>query len=210
MDTISLPLRRSQRPRPAGFSLVEVLVSIVVLSIGLLGMVGMQAAALQANREARLQSTAITLARELAEMIRGNNILGTTSGNNPYLGRFSSPLTATTPKYCLSVGTNCTNTSDIANAQMTEWLARVSNQLPGAQVEVCHDSAPYDSTGRGQWLASSTACDADDPNANIVIKIGWTRGSTDHSRTGATALEHTTDTDYRPAVVLPVNAGLTL
>ena len=41
-----------------GFSLVEVLVAIVVLSFGLLGMVGMQAFALQSNQEARLQGQA--------------------------------------------------------------------------------------------------------------------------------------------------------
>ena len=41
-----------------GFSLVEVLVAIVVLSFGLLGMVGMQAFSLQSNREARLQGQA--------------------------------------------------------------------------------------------------------------------------------------------------------
>ncbi len=49
--------------RQQGFSLMEVLVSIVVLSFGLLGMVGMQAAALQSNREARLQSSGRTVSR---------------------------------------------------------------------------------------------------------------------------------------------------
>ena len=44
-----------------GFSLVEVLVAIVILSFGMLGMVGMQAFALQSNRDARLQSQAASL-----------------------------------------------------------------------------------------------------------------------------------------------------
>src|ERR1035437_6960909 len=69
----------------SGFSLIEVLVSIVVLSFGLLGMVGMQAAALQSNREARLQSAGVVLTRELADMIRGNKIEGVKpTGSNPY------------------------------------------------------------------------------------------------------------------------------
>ena len=53
--------------RVAGFTLVEVLVSIVVLSFGLLGMVGLQAGSLQANRDARLQSTAEVGARALPQ-----------------------------------------------------------------------------------------------------------------------------------------------
>lgn len=69
----TLSFRRQTRHRNAGFSLIEVLVAIVVLSFGLLGMVGLQAASLQANRDARLQSTAILLARDLAEAMRGTN-----------------------------------------------------------------------------------------------------------------------------------------
>jgi type IV pilus assembly protein PilV len=38
----------------------------------------------------------------------------------------------------------------------------------------------------------------------MVIKIGWTRGSTDRSKTGAAALVRATV----PSVVLPVTAGI--
>lgn len=190
----------SQRPRhtrSAGFSLVEVLVSIVVLSIGLLGMVGMQAASLQANREARVQSSAVVLARELAEMIRGNKDLGVLHGaSNPYLGDFNTaPLVAADPQYCLTSG--CSNTTLIAQAQMTEWLARVNEQLPGARVTSCFDATPY-SAGIGQWACTNAATDD-----VIMIKIGWTRGATDRSKTGADALEHATT----PSIVIPVTAG---
>jgi type IV pilus assembly protein PilV len=193
---------RSARPSKtaSGFSLVEVLVSIVVLSFGLLGMVGMQAASLQSNREARLQSSAVVLVRELAETIRGNKVEGIKSSpNNPYLGSFSSPMTATTASYCLNVATTttaCTGTADIANAQMTEWLARVNAELPGARVAICFDSTPFDSNGLPRW-----ACDA--AGGVMVIKIGWTRGSTDRTKTGNAALERATI----PSVVLPVTAG---
>ena len=186
--------------RAAGFSLVEVLVSIVVLSFGLLGMVGMQAAALQSNREARVQSSAVVMARELAETIRGNKAEGIkSSANNPYLGSFSSPMAATTPSYCLNVApgtTACTSTTDIANAQMTEWLARVNAEMPGARVDICFDSAPFDSSGLPRW-----ACD--NAGTIVVIKMGWTKGSTDRSKSGNAALERATI----PSVVLPVTAG---
>lgn len=179
-----------------GFSLVEVLVSIVVLSFGLLGMVGMQAAALQSNREARFQSSAVVMARELGESIRGNKAEGIKTTNNPYVGSFSSPLVATTPMYCLNVTTACANAAEIAQAQMTEWLARVDSELPGARVEICFDSAPFDSHGLPRWACDNTG-------DSLVIKIGWTQGSTDKSKTGNDALVRAAT----PSVVLPVTAG---
>ena len=68
-DIVRLQLRRTEQ----GFTLVEVLISIVILSFGMLGMVGLQAGALQANREAKLQSVGTGVARELAETMRGNH-----------------------------------------------------------------------------------------------------------------------------------------
>ncbi|MBT9507116.1 type IV pilus modification protein PilV [Rhodoferax sp.] len=187
--------------RSAGFSLIEVLISIVVLSFGLLGMVGMQAAALQSNREARLQSSAVVLARELAELMRGNKAIGILATGNPYLGDFNTPLVAATPSYCLNVAPAtplCTNATDIANAQMTEWLARVDAELPGAHVKTCFDSAPFDSNGLPIWTCNNTG-------GVVVVKIGWTRGSTDRSKSGTAAFERA----IRPSVIFSVTAGMT-
>jgi type IV pilus assembly protein PilV len=184
-----------------GFSLIEVLVSIVVLSFGLLGMVGMQAASMQANRDARLQSAAAVLARELAEMIRGNKNIGILpTATNPYIGSFSTPLAPATPSFCLNVASTtaaCANPTEIARAEITEWLARVDNELPGARVDICFDQAPFDANGLPRWACTAGAGDV------IVVKIGWTRGSTDRSRRGSQALERATV----PSIVFPVTAG---
>ena len=201
-------LFRSQIPHSAGFSLLEVLISIIILSFGLLGMVGLQAAALQANREARLQSTAGEFARELAEMMRGNKDIGLLAGypgatGNPYTGSFISPLTPATASYCLNVAnaaTGCANPVAVANAEMTEWLSRVDSDLPGAKVVVCTDSAPYDTQGVPRWACDGVA------GATTVIKMGWTRGSTDRSKTNATPLDRATT----PGIVFPITPGNTV
>lgn len=188
--------------KSAGFSLIEVLVSIVVLSFGLLGMVGMQAASLRANREARLQSSAVVLARELAEMIRGNKNVGVLVAGNPYVGNFSNPagttpLTPAAPKYCLSVGVAaCANPTEIATAELTEWLARVDAELPGARVSVCVDSAPFDANGLPRWACTGLG-------GVLVVKIGWTKSSTNLALTGSSAFERATI----PSIVVPVTAG---
>lgn len=191
---------RRQTKTAYGFSLIEVLVSIVVLSFGLLGMVGMQAASLQANRDARLQSSAAVLARELAEMIRGNKNIGILpTATNPYIGSFVAPLTPTTSSYCLNVASTtaaCANPTEIARAEMTEWLARVDAELPGARVDICFDQAPFDANGLPRWPCTTTG-------DVIVVKIGWTRGSTNRSQTGSAALERATI----PSIIFPVTAG---
>lgn len=186
--------------RATGFTLIEVLVSIVVLSFGLLGMVGLQAASLQANRDARLQSTAVVLARELAEMMRGNKDQALLATNNPYLiGDLSSPLTPPTASYCLSIGQNCgTDKAAVAQAELTDWLARVNDALPGARINICRDSAPFGSDGTAVWACTST--NTSDP---ILVKIGWSRPST---KTGDTTVNQAA----QPSIVLPVTPGSTL
>lgn len=194
-DLPGIRRRHGQR----GFSLVEVLVSIVVLSFGLLGIVGLQAGALQSNHDARQQSAAVVLARELAEMMRGNKDVAMRTANNPYLGSFrTSPLAPSAPSFCLGVAATspCADAAAVATAQMTEWLARADAQLPGARVDVCFDGAPYDADGLPRW-----SCD--DTGDMVVIKIGWTRRSTDRSLSGDAALERAAV----PSIVFPVTPG---
>ena len=63
----------AQAPVPAaqhGATLIEVLVAIVVLSIGLLGLAGLQMTALQSNHSAYMRSQASVLAADLSDRIR--------------------------------------------------------------------------------------------------------------------------------------------
>ena len=189
-----------------GFSLIEVLVAIVVLSFGLLGMVGMQAFALQSNREARVQGQAAGLARELAEMMRGNKVIGSdpSATNNFYLGTFAvgSLTMGANAAYCSGVNasTPCTTPANVAKAEMTDWLNRVNTELPGARVTVCLDGAPFDTNGMPQWACTATGADE-----IAVIKIGWTRASTDRTQTGAGAIESAASNP--PGIVFPVTSG---
>jgi type IV pilus assembly protein PilV len=192
-----------------GFSLLEVLISIIILSFGLLGMVGLQAASLQANKEARYQSSAVRLARELGEMMRGNKNIGTqtTTTANPYLIDYdgSSAIPAGTANCftgdCYSGTVPTTAQLAIAKFEIQDWLTRVSTELPGAKVVICFDNAPFDSTGAPRW-----ACDSSAGVATVaVIKIGWTKGATNRAVSGAAAFDKATI----PSVVLPVTAGST-
>ena len=199
VTSLLLNTRNAPTDAQQGFTLVEILVAIVVLSFGVLGVVGMQAAALQSNRAARNQSTAVALGRELADIMRGNKdvALATSTSSNPYLVANYTGTLPTTSANCFTAA--CTSTLAVAQYDMNQWLARVSAALPQARVVVCFDDTPYSSsTGLPQWDCSSTG------NQTVVVKIGWTQKSLDSS---ASAPLKASDTNSRPAVVLPLIAG---
>ena len=186
--------------RPRGFTLIEVLVAIVVLSFGVLGVVGMQVAALQSNREARNQSVAVALGRELGDMMRSNKDIALLTAANPYLIDFSGDV----PDYAVNCYTNtCSTTTQVAEFNVAEWLARVQAALPGARVVVCYDAAPYDTTtGRPQWGCTAGT------GAPAVVKIGWTQKKLNSSET-TLDLANNGANSARPIVILPLIAGST-
>lgn len=189
---------------PRGFTLVEILVAIIVLSFGVLGMVGLQAAAMQSNRSARNQSTAVALGRELADVMRGNKgeaLLQTAA--NPYVVDYTGALSPTPPVDCV---TRSCGTNEMGRFDMWQWLSRVEASLPQPRVVVCFDDTPYNSdTGRPQWDCHSDAKDM------LVVKIGWTDaalGRTADSPSGAPQRVRGGEVGL-PTVVLPLVAGST-
>ncbi|MDH5425640.1 MAG: type IV pilus modification protein PilV [Gammaproteobacteria bacterium] len=59
--------------KQAGFNLIEVLLAFLILSIGLLGVAGLQTTAVKASQTAMLKSIAITKVSEMIERIRANS-----------------------------------------------------------------------------------------------------------------------------------------
>ena len=57
-----------------GFTLVELLIALLVLSIGMLGIAALFAESLQAGRSAQLRTQAVSIAADLADRIRANHV----------------------------------------------------------------------------------------------------------------------------------------
>jgi type IV pilus assembly protein PilV len=189
MTPRSYPRPVSHRPQ-AGFTLVEVLVAVLVLSLGVLGAAGMQAASLKANREARAQEVGTRMAKELAELIRANHIQArnNTPASNPYLLDFSNtPPTASASCF---IATNCNSALDVATRDVADWAQRAVPLLPGLRVKVCFDTDPFDADGKPRW-------DCNDTGDTLQVKIGWARADLNRST-------HQVDTTPVPAVVLPI------
>ena len=70
---IGLPSRGPLRGRSGGISLIEVLVVLVLFSFGLIGMVGLQARAVQTSVGAEDSNRAALLANEIASAMWGSN-----------------------------------------------------------------------------------------------------------------------------------------
>jgi type IV pilus assembly protein PilV len=74
-----------------GFSLMEVLVALAILSVGLLGLAALQATALRANQGANFRSQATNASYDVLDMIRANRL-----NANAYNTNFTSAIPAGT------------------------------------------------------------------------------------------------------------------
>jgi type IV pilus assembly protein PilV len=124
--------------RTRGFSLIEVLISMLILAFGVLSMGGLQLASLRSSQSSASFSTAATLAKDYTEMMRSNpsqaNITTTTA--NPYLIDTSSTATYTVSTDCKA---NVCTGSQISALHVADWVERVQAQLPGGKAVVCRD-----------------------------------------------------------------------
>ena len=66
--------QQRQRQRQRGFSLVEVLVSVVIMSVGTLGVAGLQVLSLQQNRSSLFRSEALMLGGDILDRMRANPV----------------------------------------------------------------------------------------------------------------------------------------
>lgn len=61
-----------QRHRQGGFTLLEVLISTLVLTVGILGVAAMQMVSFQTNQSAYMRSQAVYLAQDILDRMRAN------------------------------------------------------------------------------------------------------------------------------------------
>jgi type IV pilus assembly protein PilV len=105
----------------SGFTLLEVLVAIIVLSLGLLGLAGLQAASLRNNQIAYYRAIATQQTYDMADRIRANQA-------GVALGSYNN-LTATIPADPDCVTNTCTP-AQIAVADHSQWNNNNARMLP--------------------------------------------------------------------------------
>ncbi len=133
------------RPEQDGFTLLEVLIALVVLSIGLLGVSKIQALGLRASTDANLRTEATFLANDMIERMRANRP-SADSGYYAGIGYAAIDCTAAPVKIC-SEGTagaanDCT-TTEMADEDAHNWYCEVTASLPNATVAVSSAAGVY-------------------------------------------------------------------
>jgi type IV pilus assembly protein PilV len=112
-------------PRTAtGFTLIEVLVSLVVLSVGLLGLAGLQMLNLRASHSAYLRTQASLAAYDMLDRMRANRAQAVpASGSSAYnLDLSSTPALSDSPT--------------VAEEDLVAWITYLGNTLPAGDGSV--------------------------------------------------------------------------
>ena len=113
--------QNTQTTKQAAFTLVEVMVAMVIFSIGLLGLAGLQSLGITNNQTAFYRTIAMQQAYNMSDRMR-NNIAGVDAGNY-------DTLDENIPSYTNCVTGNC-SPSQLATFDHFEWNTNNAAQLP--------------------------------------------------------------------------------
>lgn len=163
--------------RGRGFSLIEVMVAVFVLSIGLLGMAALMATSLRNNQSADYRSQAVNLAYDALEMMRANVV-----NTQAYARDYSSPTAACAGN---EVPFTYGGGPELFSEDRNYWARKLCRTLPNgrgrvliggnittgytAQIEVC-------------WTDNRAA---DDQDANCPVLADGEFGACSDSGNGA-------------------------
>ena len=109
-----------------GFSLVEVLIAMVIMSVGMLGIAGLYVQSLQAGRTSMFRHHAVHLAGDVADRIRANP-----TGGIAYMGAGSN-------NNCVAANYDC-DIVEMARNDVWLWQQQAVNTLPNGTVTVTFD-----------------------------------------------------------------------
>jgi type IV pilus assembly protein PilV len=107
--------------RARGFSIVEAMVALVVMSVGMLGIAGLYVSSLKAGRTAILRTQAVNLASDIADRIRANR-----TARNAYDTAAVAPCSVPGGGATLAE----TTARNLAAADTCQWVANIQAILP--------------------------------------------------------------------------------
>jgi type IV pilus assembly protein PilV len=154
-------MKISAASHSAGFSMIEVLVSLIITPVGVLGMVALQSKAIPYTQDSVQRNTAMMLADDLVEIIRSAG--SCTTANNCVV-----PPGSNFP----AVPASCNPTPSALSGQIGCWAAQAGRALPpgdgsllSSAFYICPSVTPGDVT--------SAACGTSAANTEIEIQLAW-------------------------------------
>lgn len=115
-----------------GFSMIEVMVALLIFSLGLMGMAGLMVVSVKTNQSAYLRTQASFLAQAMADRMRANIGL-----INSYNGSYSAATAAVDP---CAAGVACPPATMVARDRAV-WSQQLIDSLPNPTATVACNGA---------------------------------------------------------------------
>lgn len=148
---------------PRGFTLLEVLIALLVFSIGLLGLAGLMVVSVKANNGAYLRTQASFLAQSMADRMRAN-----TGKIDDYAGTYDASTAGTDS--CVSVA--CGPDALVARDRAVWSQALIESLPPNATAEIACD---------GTTLGTPATSGAATYDGLCTMSITWTEANLDQT-----------------------------
>jgi type IV pilus assembly protein PilV len=145
--------RHGGRTDQGGFTLLEVLIALLVLSIGLLGIGKLMMLSARANDSAYMRSQATALGYTILDAMRANRQAAIVQGYDTAMGAFPGPVVCTVAAPC--------NSGQQALSDLNLWGTSLAAALPLGQGSVATAVVPAPGTGANNVTATVTVQWAD-------------------------------------------------
>lgn len=172
----------------SGMALIEVLVAMLVLTIGILALLSVQLRTVASVREAETQTIVSQITQNLMEGMLMNPTIDSDSNKknyNLYMGNHT--LSAVNGEFAIDA---IKTKTQLAEEQLKRFSYELKNALPDAAA--IHYAVCKDSSGSAPTLSDSGAfsrnCD-DKANGDTLIKVLWVNDSAGDSDIARTNLE---------------------
>lgn len=172
----------------SGMALIEVLVAMLVLTIGILALLSVQLRTVASVREAETQTIVSQITQNLMEGMLMNPTIDSDSNKKNYNLYMGNHHTLSVVDGDFQVGVIKTKTQ-LAEAQLKRFSYELKNALPDAAAihyAVCKDSSGNEPTLSGNAFSSN--CD-NKANGDTLIKVLWVNDSAGDSDISRTNLE---------------------
>ncbi|CWO20685.1 type IV pilus assembly protein PilV [Neisseria meningitidis] len=172
----------------SGMALIEVLVAMLVLTIGILALLSVQLRTVASVREAETQTIVSQITQNLMEGMLMNPTIDSDSNKKNYNLYMGNHHTLSVVDGDFQVGVIKTKTQ-LAEAQLKRFSYELKNALPDAAAihyAVCKDSSGNAPTLSGNAFFSN--CD-NKANGDTLIKVLWVNDSAGDSDISRTNLE---------------------
>lgn len=107
-----MSMKKSALMRQNGFTLLEIMISLIILMVGLLGLAGLQMTGLKNNHSAQFRTAASVQAYDILDVMRLNKTVARAGG------------------YDISLADAAPTGTELKDTDIASWLTTLANTLP--------------------------------------------------------------------------------